>query len=132
MSDLWYPGKMHPGMWDPQSFYGGRDIGEEPPHLKLLSEAKAVDREKMYVVKAKVQEATYHKEEGCIAVQVELPDGTSRAVFMHKGNVTFHGKKHTEVSEAEVDRQMRKTADLFRLARGRSIKVQLYESHLKR
>lgn len=124
---------MHPGLWDPAPFYGDRtsEIGDEPPHLKLLSEAKAVDREKMYTVKAKVREATYHKEEGYIAVQVELPDGTSRAVFLHKSNVTFHGRKFTEVPQAEIDRQMGKTTELFRLARGRSIKVQLYESHLK-
>lgn len=135
MSRIWTPGdnsRFHPGEWDPKKFYHKSSVDEAPPHLKLLGDKSGPEHEKQETVTVKVINATYHKEQGYIALQVGMPNGSARAVVLSKESFTFGGgRKHSEVEKDFVDKQMEKTADLFRRRIGNNIRLSLYESQLQ-
>jgi hypothetical protein len=80
---------------------------------------------------AQIVNATYHQDKGWIALQVRLNDGTTRVTCLHKSSFLFNKRKFSEVSQEEVDREMNKTAELFRKRIGNKIKVQMYEDQAK-
>lgn len=85
-------------------------------------------REKTNTYPAKIINATYDPAKGWIALQVKLlSDGTTRVTCLHKSSFSFNKRKFSEVSQEEVDREMNKTAELFRKNIGRSIRIQMYE-----
>lgn len=89
------------------------------------------DNDRLVTVEGVISDARYHASEQTLAVSVRLSDGTSRGAFMPKDLFTFHGRSHKETPQEEIDREMEKTAAMFREARGKKINLQLYESHLE-
>lgn len=79
------------------------------------------------VIQGTIHDAEYVKAEGAVVLVIKAYDGTPRPIRLHKSSYTFHGKPHHELPEAEVDREMEKTASMFRKAKGRH-----YKSHISR
>jgi hypothetical protein len=100
-------------------------------HEQLKRDVKSIQEPKRVIVKGQIQDAVYHRDQGTIAVQLALPDGTRRAAYMHKSAYTFFGRHFSEVEAHEVDKQMEKTAELFRQARGRRIKLEISEDQAR-
>lgn len=120
---------MDKKLWLPEK-YNTDQIGENPPHLDLLNSNYGPDKERMVVVKAKIVEAVYHRDQGQLAIQVITPDGKARAVCLHKSAFQYRGKPYNKVSSEEVDKEMLATVEGFRKCRGKTIKIQMYESQL--
>jgi hypothetical protein len=100
-------------------------------HHQLKRDAKNFKEPTRVTVAGAIQDAVYHADQGTIAVQLALPDGTRRAAYLHKSVYTFFGKHFSEVPAHEVDKQMEKTAELFRRARGRRIKLEISEDQAR-
>ncbi len=100
-------------------------------HEKLKSDVRNLRDPARVTVKGTIQDAVYHPEQGSIAVQLALPDGTRRAAVLHKSTYTFFGKHFSQIPAHEVDKQMEKTAELFRRARGRRIKLEISEDQAR-
>lgn len=66
-----------------------------------------------------IKDAAYNEIEGHILVLVAMPDNSSRAISLHKSEFTFHGKSADSLPASEVNKEMEKTAALFRKAKGR-------------
>jgi hypothetical protein len=60
-----------------------------------------------------------------------MDDGSVRHSYLPKTAFLFGGKPPDQVNSEEVDREMNKTAELFRKARGRSIRVSMDESQAR-
>jgi hypothetical protein len=116
-------------LWLPNQ-YNVEQIGEAPPHLDLLNSNFGPDKEKTVIVKAKIIEAVYHREQGQLAIQVVTPDGKTRAVCLHKSSFKYNGRPFNRVTAEEVDKEMLATVEGFRKCRGKTIKIQMYESQL--
>lgn len=82
---------------------------------------------KRVTVAGYIEHAVYHPSQGSISVLLRMKDGTSRVAALSKDSVTFRGKKHHELSDKEVDREMERTAELFRKAQGRKIRLEVDE-----
>lgn len=100
-------------------------------HERAKKDLKNLPEPTKVIISGVIQDAVYYLDQGAIAVQLGLTDGTRRAAYVHKSAVTFFGKPFREVPSDEVDRQMEKTAELFRQARGRRIKLEIGEDQAR-
>jgi hypothetical protein len=108
-----------------------RPLWTREDHEQAKRELRNLPEPKKTRIKGIIQDATYHKDQGFIAVQLGLPDGTRRAAYIHKSAYSFHGNPWTEVPSEYVDKEMEKTAELFRRARGRRIKLEIGEDQAR-
>lgn len=100
-------------------------------HKRLQSDLKNLQHPKKVKMTGVIQDAVYHQDQGAIVVQLGLQDGTRRAAFLHKSAYKFFGKHFSEIPAYEVDRQMEKTAEMFRNAKGRRIKLEIDEDQAR-
>lgn len=80
---------------------------------------------KQVKIKATIMDAKYHPLQKALIIAVRLPNGEARSMPDFARNHTFHGRAYHTVSAEEVDREMEKTAELYRRSKGRTINVQL-------
>lgn len=78
-----------------------------------------------------VVDAHYHPHEGYLVVVLNTAEGR-RFTYMHFSIFLFGGRKAEDAPRAEVDREMEKTAELFRKNRGRCIFISTDESPKER
>lgn len=81
-------------------------------------------------LKGEIITAQYHKDLGQIAVALVTEDGQRRSGVLYASNFLFGGKPPTEVPQEDVDREMEKTAELFRQRRGATVKLEIYEQQV--
>jgi hypothetical protein len=82
------------------------------------------------VLRGKIENAVFHSEQGQIVVVLSLPDGTKRSAVIHKSSISFGGLPSSSVPEDEVNRQMSRTAEMFRRRRGSSINLEIFTHQL--
>ena len=87
--------------------------------------------EKQSRARATIVDATYHQELGQIALLVSLPDGSRRGVVLSKSSFLFRNKDYRSVPVEESDREMAKTAELFRRRRGTTINLDAYPHQIE-
>ena len=95
-------------------------VVEEHDNLFGLDPSK----EEKVTLRGKILNARYFPDEGYIAIQLVMQDGSKRATYLHKSSVVYRGKK---LPPEELEKEMMRTAEMFRQARGRTIKVEMFE-----
>jgi hypothetical protein len=65
---------------------------------------------------------------GKLALLVKMEDGSIRSGVIFRDSCVYNGKK---MDIEEADRQMEKTANMFRRAAGRKIKTEMFEGQVK-
>jgi hypothetical protein len=71
--------------------------------------------------------AKYHPEIGKLAILLRMDDGTVRSGVIMRESVVYNGHK---IDKEEMDKQMERTADMFRRAAGRKIKTEMFEGQV--
>lgn len=89
------------------------------------------DVPKRVVVKATIITAKYHPVEKAIIIAVRLSNGKVKSMPDFPQNHTFRGRPATALTTEEIDREMERTAEAWRKASGRQIKVEVDETELK-
>jgi len=62
-----------------------------------------------------------------LAVLLRLDDGTTRTGVIMRQSSVYNGQK---VDKEEMDKQMERTAEMFRRAAGRKIKKEMFEGQV--
>jgi hypothetical protein len=88
------------------------------------------DSYKTEKAKAEIVDAKYHKELGYIAVLLKMPDGSKKSTILHKSSFSYGKRPFESVPSSEVDREMEKTAALFRSKKGKRINLELFENQI--
>lgn len=89
------------------------------------------DTDRMVTVEGTICDAKYHEAEQTLAIRLQLPDESYRGAFLPAKLFKFHGRDFEQTPKEDVDREMHKTTVMFQEARGRKIRLQLYESHME-
>lgn len=82
-------------------------------------------------MKGTITNAHYYAEHSCIAVHLDMEDGSKRRAYVYASALLFGGKPADQVPKKDVDREMNKTAELFLKARGKKINVAMDESQAR-
>jgi len=85
------------------------------------------DSPEKVVLSGAIITAVYHKDLGQLAVSLKMEDGSKRSGIIFANAMKFHGRPAAEVPAEEIDAEMEKTAELFRRAKGRNIKLEIHE-----
>jgi hypothetical protein len=78
------------------------------------------------VLRGEILNAVYHQSDETLVVALRLPDGTLRSSCLPKSAFNFHGRRHDSISKEESDREMEKTAAMFRDARGKRVNMEMF------
>jgi hypothetical protein len=78
-------------------------------------------------LKAEILNAKYYPLEKQMILAVRLPNGRAVSQPIPCSAYLFQGKPCTEVPAEFIDKEMEKTAELYRRSRGRKITVELDE-----
>lgn len=99
---------------------------------KIWTPATAKADPKRVVVKAEIVTAQYHAIEKALIIAVRLSNGKAKSLPDFPSNHShFHGQPISTMTVDEIDREMEKTAELWREAKGRYIKVEVDETDLQ-
>lgn len=88
------------------------------------------EKPKPIKVKATIVDAKYDAQLKCIALLVHFPNGEARSLPMYASAFSFHGRPYSEVPATEVDREMEKTAQLYRRRKGSKLNVETFENQI--
>lgn len=81
-------------------------------------------------LKAEIMTAQYHPLQKAIIIAVRLPNGDVKSMPDFARNHNFHGKPYNNVTAEEVDKEMEKTAELYRRRKGSKINVEIFEDQI--
>ena len=82
-------------------------------------------------VKGEILNAKYHPLEKTLLIAVSLPNGEAKSFVQYAKSFLFNKRPYDAVTPDEVDREMEKTAELYRRARGRKLSILIYENQIK-
>lgn len=82
-------------------------------------------------IKGEILNAKYHPLEKTLMIAVSLPNGESKSFVQYAKSFLFNKRPYDSVPPEEIDKEMEKTAELYRRAKGRKISVLIYENQIK-
>lgn len=102
-------------------------------HLPDLEETR-----KTTVLKGTIRNAVYHKDilqkdgsrTSAVVVTVLLPDGSLRSAPQYKEAFALKGCRLDRIPERDADKEMEKLAELYRSAKGRPVKLEVFVDQL--
>lgn len=98
---------------------------------KIWTPEAREEKPKRVTISASIIGAKYHPLEKAMIIAVRLPNGKAKSMPNFPQNYTFQGRPSTELTTAEIDAEMEKTAELYRRCKGRQIKIEIDETELE-
>jgi hypothetical protein len=93
--------------------------------------SKPAEDSKQIKVNGTILNAAYHPLQKALIIAIRLPNGDARSCVDYASSHTFHGIPYKDVLPEEIDREMEKTAELYRRRKGCDIVIQIYENQLE-
>ncbi len=91
----------------------------------------AAAESKQIKLSGKIITAAYHPLQKALIIAIRLPNGDARSCVDYASSHTFHGRAYKDVPPEEIDREMEKTAELYRSRKNCDIFIQIYENQLE-